>query len=490
MNGGGAISRFLAPAFLAACILLGGSSSGGLLANSVLQIASIVVILVLLHHGVMSGMERGARRLLLLVGVVALFLTLTLIPLPPALWRHFTGRGMIADGYALVGMPLPDLAMSLAPGGTVAALLAFLPPVAMFLAMIAASPRGRLDTVLLLIVLAVVSILIGVFQQLSGFNSTHYLYDITSRGGAVGFFANRNHLATLCLAVMPFVAALAVPIDGSNPRATLLGRKVLAAGALLFLTLGALVVQSLAGWLLLAPTLLGCLLVYQRRRGGHRSRGLAGVAGVVLLVAVLAALFAPLAPADLRRTGGEIRPLERREIMRLTDRAAMRYFPVGSGFGSFTQVYPRQEDPARTTNTFVNHAHNDYLELLLEGGVVGVALLIAFLTWGIRQGIEVWRRDGTGNALARAGSVAILVVLAHGFVDYPVRTAAIASVAAMACALMTVSGEIEVAARARLGDARESGRTVMLGGKAPGSRRRSSSRTATALSGSGEAIPG
>lgn len=486
MNGNGAMSRFLAPTFLALCILLGGSSSGGLIANSVLQIASVAVILFLLHRGVVSTMEPAPRRLLVIVGLAALFLTVTLIPLPLALWRLGAGREAVAAGYAMVGMVPPSLSMSLSPNGTIAALLAFLPPVAMFLCLIAASPRGRLDTVMLLVALTVASILFGVFQQLSGYRSTYYFYDLTSRGGAVGFFANRNHLATLCLMVMPFVAALAVPVGRGNAQATLLGRKVLAAGVLLFLTLGALVVQSLAGWLLLAPTLLGCLLIYQRR-GGRSSRGLMQAAGVTLVIAVLAALFAPISPSDVRTTVGEIRPHERRESMRLTEQAAMRYFPVGSGFGSFTQVYPRQEDPAQASGTFVNHAHNDYLELFLEGGLAGVAFLILFLAWAVRQGAEVWRRGGTGNAMARAGSVALLVVLAHGFVDYPVRTAAIASIAALACAMMTVAGEVEVAARARLGGGGEGDRTIALGGAAP---TRSKRRSPALVKGASHAIPG
>lgn len=439
-----ALARLVAPLYLLACLVLGGASAGGLAANALLQAGGAILILLLLHGGVVAAMPRTAQRLLLVVGVTGLFLTLTLLPLPSALWPVLGGRAAVAAAYRMIGMPLPALSASLAPDGTISALLSLIPPVAMFLSVLAASPRGRLDSVIVLIAFTLASILFGVMQQIAGYRNAFYFYDITSRGGATAFFANRNHLATLCLMAMPFAAALAVPPERLD-RAAGIGQQVIAGAVLLFMTLGALLVQSLAGWLLLVPTLLGCLLIRGRltpgKPGRWPMRWLAPVAGIAVAVAVLAALFAPFTTTDLQRTMGEVSPRQRHEIMRLTGEASLRYLPFGSGFGSFDRVYPQQENPAEITNTFINHAHNDYLELLLEGGLVGAALLIAFLAWWTRQSIAIWARGRRDTALARGGSVAIAVVLAHSFVDYPVRTAAIAAVAALAAALMTVTGE-------------------------------------------------
>jgi O-antigen ligase len=85
---------------------------------------------------------------------------------------------------------------------------------------------------------------------------------------------------------------------------------------------------------------------------------------------------------------------------------------------------------------FTNHAHNDYLEFVLELGIAGILLILGFVVWWWRRSLQAWRDDYKGASLARAGSVAIGVVLAHSLVDYPMRTSAIASIFAVGCALL------------------------------------------------------
>lgn len=60
---------------------------------------------------------------------------------------------------------------------------------------------------------------------------------------------------------------------------------------------------------------------------------------------------------------------------------AIKDFPIlGSGLGVFPYIYPQYDTVTRyTQRNFVNHAHNDYLELMLETGAVGLA--IALWAW-------------------------------------------------------------------------------------------------------------
>lgn len=111
-------------------------------------------------------------------------------------------------------------------------------------------------------------------------------------------------------------------------------------------------------------------------------------------------------------------------------------FPIGTGLGTFSTVYRRYEDPSQVTRQFANHAHNDYLEAVMELGAAGLLLILGFLYWWGRRAYWAWTRDYEGAALARAGSVVVGIVLAHSIVDYPIRTAAIAAIFALACALM------------------------------------------------------
>ena len=447
-------SRLTAPIYLAACVVLGGASQGGYIANALLQItgALLIATFVLLRASWQFGQsptDAWQLRLLVLIFGIGIALCLaSLLPLPNALWSHLPHRGQAAGGYALLQMPPIWNGISLTPDATVNSALSVVPPLAMIVALIVASPDGRRASLFVLIVAALVSILFGVFQQATGFHSSAYIYDETSRGGAVGFFANRNHLATLCLMTMPFVAALAamaqdLRLFGAH-RSTQL---ILFGAVMLFLTLGALVVQSLAGWLLLVPTLLGCLLVFRSTKRGRGLSFIAAVAAIVLAAAIFAAVFAPLSPRDLNQTLGEVNPQLRHQIMLRTLHAAGDYMPVGSGLGSFMRLYPHYELAAEVTNTQINHAHNDYLELVLEMGIGGVMLLLGFLAWFARVSWQAWRMPQA--TIARAASVSIMVLLAHSLVDYPARTAAIAAVAGLACAFLILPKDATLPSSAR-----------------------------------------
>ena len=83
----------------------------------------------------------------------------------------------------------------------------------------------------------------------------------------------------------------------------------------------------------------------------------------------------------------------------------------------------------------VNHAHNDYLEVLLELGVPGGLLILTFLAWWGRRAVQIWR-SGSTTPFAWAAMVATATLLAHSIVDYPLRTAGLGSVFIACCVIM------------------------------------------------------
>jgi len=136
---------------------------------------------------------------------------------------------------------------------------------------------------------------------------------------------------------------------------------------------------------------------------------------------------------------------------RNTIEAAYAFFPFGSGIGSFIPVYAAFEKPGDVlSNTFANHAHNDILEWWLEAGVLGVVVGGLCVAWLLRQTVGVWRAKSWGTRgidllLARAASLAILLVAVHSLFDYPLRTGAIMVIVAFCCALLTTPlGPIEI----------------------------------------------
>jgi O-antigen ligase len=126
-----------------------------------------------------------------------------------------------------------------------------------------------------------------------------------------------------------------------------------------------------------------------------------------------------------------------------TIEAAIDYMPLGSGLGTFVPVYATFERPEDTIlNTFANHAHNDFLELWLNTGVVGLALAGMFVIWLVLRSVELWRSAAPAGAsefdwtLARAATIVVGLLLAHSLFDYPLRTGAMMAVMAFACALL------------------------------------------------------
>ncbi len=124
--------------------------------------------------------------------------------------------------------------------------------------------------------------------------------------------------------------------------------------------------------------------------------------------------------------------------------AARDHLPLGSGLGSFQTVYFSVEPLSQVSGVYFNHAHNDYLELLLEAGLPGAVLFGLFLAWLAVRTAGVWiQRAAAGADLAAAASFTLLLLLAHSAVDYPLRTEALAVLFAFACAALARGGAAE-----------------------------------------------
>jgi O-antigen ligase len=422
--------------YLVACLLLGGASAAGAAANAFLQLSGLAIIVVLAWRGGFA-VPREARAPVWLAGLFLLVGLVTLVPLPASLWTGLPFRDGVADGFRLAAMPLPSLPLSLWPSATLASLLAMIPPAAMFLLVLRLPNERRLLLLWTLLAVAGLSIALGAFQLMGGRDSPLRFYEITNAGAAVGFFANRNHEATLLLCALPFAGVLAARFTtrhGSRSKRS--AGAIVSIAIALFLTTGIAIVASSAGYALFIPTALATMLIYRRAVLGRLSWGWPAALAALLLIFVAVGLRGPLSQEELSAEVSQQDPASRRVIAETTMAAIEPSFPVGTGLGTFSTVYRLFENPNRISHGYANHAHDDYLEIALETGIAGILLVFAFILWWARQSLRVWRRDFPGAGLARAGAVVIAVVLLHSIVDYPIRTAAIASLFALACALM------------------------------------------------------
>ena len=383
----------------------------------------------------------GWRKHRLILGVTAGLVAVPLVqllPLPPAVWTALPGREQLSLALSLTGLPAGWSSLSLTPDRTWQSFLALIPPVAMFLAALIAPYELRRQLIYLAIGAAVVSILIGVLQ-ISG-SGVFYLWPDAYGSGVGGLFANRNHHATLLLTILPFAAAFA---GASLRRSSSEGQTALWLWAsflgLVVVAIG--VIQSRAGVTLIGPSLalslLAAWIASGRRHPGPAFFGLAAVVGLAIAAVGLFALTPILNRFDTE-TPGE----GRFENWPVVAEAAQSYLPVGSGVGSFDPVYRSVEPLDRLDPTYFNQAHNEYLEIWLETGWMGIGLIIVFLVWWGRRSWACWRAPPSRESdLQRAASIAILMVLLHSVVDYPLRTETIAVLFALFAAILEGAGQ-------------------------------------------------
>jgi hypothetical protein len=408
--------------------VLGGGGRGGL-GDSLAQLIAIGLLTYLCWLSATDHLSWRAAGWVRWLPALALVLPLLqLVPIPMGMWDTGVARGELAAQLSQVGVT-PIHAISLNPTATERALWSLLPATALYLATLGLPRKGQQVFVVVIIVLAVASVLFGMAQLAEGTQSHLRLYRPTNADQAVGFFANRNHLACLLSMALPF--ALAGTAWSVTER--LAGRRVsplwilVGSGLMVLLVLGIALTRSRGGLLLAMAAVLGSLPIVL---GLRQQRGTKRILAVILVVAVMLSVQFGMFGL-LKRI--EADPLDdgRWKYAKVTKQAAVAYSPLGSGLGTFIQAYQPFEAKGSPTRAIVNHAHNDYLELWLEGGWPALLLLgIGAAIW-IRRGHQLWRwrpEPGTPESwsclLIRASWLSASLALLHSALDYPLRTTA------------------------------------------------------------------
>lgn len=91
----------------------------------------------------------------------------------------------------------------------------------------------------------------------------------------------------------------------------------------------------------------------------------------------------------------------------------------GTGAGSYYGVFPRYRE-ADLEDQFYDHAHNDYLEFLIEYGAIGTALLAAIVLLTLWHAINAQRRrrDLLLRGMGLTATMAITAMLIHATVEF------------------------------------------------------------------------
>lgn len=409
--------------FFAAVFLFGGAGNDNQLANTLIVLLGVGVCCVRLPALDWHGLDKAGRNIAYLFIASMGLCALQVLPLPQGLWAQLPGHelaSMIASALGGTGWT----AWSLSPDRTLEAMAALVPPAAAFLIAVQASVEQRCQILRLILLVALLSAVIAIVQISAGPASAPVLFETRHRGFGVGLFVNRNHLALFLLIAMQIAALSGIPGPLGKAQGSNAAEWGMRAGSLLLLSLGVLATLSRTGAFLLPVALATSILI--NRRGRLKGRMVLGGAVVAALFAFVLRLAPPVQALFARyATAADDKRFEFWENTLVALRDA---FPLGTGFGTFRLVYPTVEPLDQLAPDIVNHAHNDFLELILEGGLLGVALLLAWLA-GIAFLASRGRKVAQGRR-ERLLPVVVLVVtglaLAASVVDYPLRMNTIA----------------------------------------------------------------
>jgi O-antigen ligase len=432
----GSYNLIVAAAFVAALGIFGGASRADELQQFIIRAAAIAAIAAALWP-LNFGEFRDARGAAVAVALVYILVLAQLVPLPPSVWARMPGH----DVYAAVAVQSDAVRWrpwTISPDLTLNALAALLPATAAGLLCLGLKFGQRLLVARLIVALAAVSALLGLIQLIMG-ESYLQLFRTSSEASAVGLFANRNHQAVFLACSLAIGAAVAA-IRAHEGRSS---KQILALefgiGMLLLMGLGA--TGSRMGLFLGFVACAAGAIIFMVNSGGwftefsllsRRERVAGAAAAAVSLAAVSLIVWRGGA---ICRLAGESVDHIRVAALKPMLAAVRAFFPFGSGFGTFDPVYRRFEPDSLLSTIYLNEAHNEPLQLLIEGGLGALLLLTAFLAWWAFAAVRAVRprRAASRRAMGMAMATTTLILMLSSLVDYPLRTPLLSSLFAIAC---------------------------------------------------------
>lgn len=414
-------------------VLFGGSSRYDQLAQIPVRLIALATIALASFQRITAPATSRVPALLLLASLC--LVGLQLIPLPPGVWETLPDRRAFAAASTVAGFPQPWRPIALSPDLALNAFLSLAVPVAVFYGLATSAPR-RLKLVLpvLLIVVAVAAFM-GILQLATGADGLTIVYAQRGTGTAAGIFTNRNHQALLLAIGLPLIGGWwAARRFQSNDR----GSFLIALAGLAFLLMILLATGSRAGLGLGGIGLVGALVVAWPHRRVVFSQvrfpnWLLGLLATGAVAGLLAATFFLGRGQSIERLIAADPMVDRRALSLPTVFEILKAnFPVGTGFGSFDAAFRRAEPFSLLDTTYFNQAHSDLVQVVLEGGAVGLVLLVAGAIWLGQASIRLFlsRHINTVIVHGRSAAIAAWMIVGASSVDYPLRTPIVMAVAA------------------------------------------------------------
>jgi len=297
----------------------------------------------------------------------------------------------------------------------------------------------------------------GSVMTLSGLEWHFFADKLHYRGHATGTFVNRNHLAgylemTIACGIGLLLALrTSQPFNLRNSIELLIGPKAKIRLSLVIMVIALVMSHSRMGNAAFFTSLIvvGGLFVLINKK--HRLRNSLILISIIVIDMMVISQYFGLEQLKDRLmmtqitdqvVNGEVvqKANELRDNVLVSTLPLLGKHPlIGSGAGSFESVY--QQYPKGDIRLHFDHAHNDYVQFLIEFGVIGLAPLALFVIISLWHALtalwlrESWYRSGVGFG----ASMGIVSILIHSVTDFNLQIPANAATFTTLCAIAVLA---------------------------------------------------
>ena len=280
--------------------------------------------------------------------------------------------------------------------------------------------------------------LVALFAIVQQFTWNGLLYWVVPNryGGMVyGPYVNHSHYAGLMEMLVPLPLVFAMMTHWPKSLRVWFAFVALIMASTIFLS------RSLGGMFAFAAqmVILGLIVAF-------RERSRLSALLLLMIVALLVGGLVLLSPGGISERIGRLQdPLaqsgagDRLAIVRDSLKMVKARPVLGWGLGTFPEVYPSFR--SFYTNFFVNEAHNDYIQLAVETGLVGFTIACWFIALIFRNGLRRtvhWRTD-VCSAVTLAAMIGVSGILVHSLADFNLQIPANAALFFALAAVATMS---------------------------------------------------
>ena len=295
----------------------------------------------------------------------------------------------------------------------------------------------------------------GLTQSFTSPTKVYWLREL-SQSTAFGPFINRHHFAGY------MELTIALPLGLLFSGAVEKEKQLLYVFVAGLMGVGLVMTNSRGGVISLIAEIMFFVTVTAlwSKHGGHRSTRGTRVrsamfrigGGVALLVGLFVGVSMLGGDASLSRLIDSVNTDDpttgRAHFWTVTIEMIKAHPWLGTGLGAFGVIYTRFD--SRNGLYRLEQAHNDYLQILSDAGIVGALLALSFVVILFYRGfMRMKSRDDFRRGVALASVGGCFAVLVHSFFDFTLHTTSNALLFLVLAALATLDGRVENAPRRR-----------------------------------------